>query len=187
MATNNISYVCKYVTPVDFQKAKKDKVMDKAKHVKEMQDLLAEQNATIAYLQAELLIAQTAQNCVIDRLNKARTAYFEAVCDAIAVSEDDIEDTSDDQESVEDDFEDDFDGEDGVYEYEEYDVECSPRPRKTKSDILTPEDAIKCGKASKMHKMAPKKPKRDQTKTPEAHAFCKNNFCKNNKRKLIFV
>jgi len=181
MATNNISYVCKYVSPVDFQKAKEAKVMDKAKCVKEMQDLLAEQTATIAYLQAELLIAQTAQNCVIDRLNKARTAYFEAVCDALAPSEDEaLANSSSDDDAIDDfddDFEDDFN--------DNFKFECSPRPRKTKSDILTPEDAIKAGKASKQHKLAPKKPKRDMTKTPEAHAFSKN--CKNNKRKLIFV
>lgn len=48
------------------------------------------------------------------------------------------------------------------------DVECVVKPRYTKRDILSPAEAIKTGKASKLHKLKMPKPSRDMTKTPDA-------------------
>lgn len=45
---------------------------------------------------------------------------------------------------------------------------------KTKADILTVPMAVKAGKSSKFHKMKPRSPKRDRTKTAEKKTWCKN-------------
>jgi hypothetical protein len=45
---------------------------------------------------------------------------------------------------------------------------CAPRSRKTRRDVLTAAEAVKAGKSSKSHKLAPRSVKRDGTKSREA-------------------
>ena len=54
-----------------------------------------------------------------------------------------------------------------------YDIEVSPRERKTRADILTPFAASKAHKSSKSHKLEPRKKKRDFTKTCESKMLTK--------------
>lgn len=53
------------------------------------------------------------------------------------------------------------------------DLHVSPRERKTRAMVMTPLESIMCAKSSKNHKLAPRTPKRDRTKTKEAKAHSK--------------
>lgn len=69
--------------------------------------------------------------------------------------------------NIENDFEIDF-------AYIEYDMDV-PR-KKSRADVFTVCEAIRSGKSSKAHKMAPREIKRDRTKTKEAKKVSKIRF-----------
>jgi hypothetical protein len=85
-----------------------------------------------------------------------------SVCDLPIIAEDEATlFNEDDADAV--DWEDGFD----------MDMDIVVQPRKTRRDILTPFDAIKACKSSKTHKLRPRSPKRDRTKTQEAKGHTK--------------
>jgi len=55
----------------------------------------------------------------------------------------------------------------------EDDYYVTVKPRKTIKNIMTPAQAIRCNKASKLHKLKPRSVKRDKTKTVTSKAFSK--------------
>ena len=52
-------------------------------------------------------------------------------------------------------------------------IEAKVPAHKKRSDIMTPVEATKCRKSSKLHKLKPRTCKRDATKTQVAKAFTK--------------
>jgi hypothetical protein len=87
--------------------------------------------------------------------------YFTDVIESSDYSEE-IESDSDDGDDYEDEDED------------MYDIDVKVPVRKTRANVLSVQEASKCCKSSKNHKLKPRTPKRDKSKTKEAKQFTKS-------------
>ena len=174
----NVSYTCKYVSTICVADSDIISLNRLKENIATLANNLREQEEVFRRCYSEMMAAQIGCACIRANLDNAKKTYLELLGrvfqDAVSEDEVDIVSEDDDEEEV-----------DSWEDHDDDDFGCILRPRKTKANILTPEEAIKAGKASKQHKLAPKKPKRDHTKTPEARDHSKNN--RNCKRKLSFA
>lgn len=174
---NNIGYTCKYVAPFDRDGAQKQRA--DAMHAKmvELEDHLRVCREHMQSCLNELNYALTGVTCAEAKLKEARLEYDIIMqqqrtefIDVTSLLDDDFTDDVFDDLTIDKMLE-----EQGLCILDD-DV-CLPnrfsgkvgKTRKTKHDILSPEEACKIGKASKRHKLTVKKHSGvDATKTRDA-------------------
>jgi hypothetical protein len=77
--------------------------------------------------------------------------------------------------------------EDDAYaSYQDVIAHKGPRERKTRVDVLTCREASLACKSNKNHKLKPKTPIRDKTKTPKSKALSKNKMYSSNKKEAAW-
>lgn len=139
-----------------------DKVM-KAKN--DLDKIINESLEKIYEAQSNLATATLNFNVDINKMNILQDKYN---ITAIQL-EDYLNDKGNEDYEVlcESDDDTDFESDDADIEDEYELVTVLPRTRMTRKDVLTPDEAVKAKKASKMHKLKPRSVKRDLTKMKE--------------------
>lgn len=194
-----MSYTCKYVSAFDVEEAAFCQIKDALKRLaarknehmankmalqqciinlniamtslacSEREVELAKQNLVNVQAHADKMVAQAKANSV-SKTNPSNNCDCAHCCALITEDDDDAYDDAEDEMYAED--EDDFSIEFTVSATRN--TGKKDRIRKTKRDIMTPEEACKCHKASKNHKLPTKKrTDRDATKMTEARAATK--------------
>lgn len=140
----------------------KQELENAVKAKQELENALRLADEKIMMAEYELANAMLNFNVNVEKMNVVQDEY-----NNIAIKLEDYM-NKDFEVSQEDESDDDQISSDEADLEEEYDlVTVVPKMRLTRKDVLTPDEAVKANKASKMHKLKPRSVKRDLTKTKE--------------------
>ena len=151
--------------------------------LEQLEDKLTHYHVEKEYLLSMLANCETTIACVEHEICEGQDKYNELAIEHASVKEalEVVQDSAgnmrwrvasnessdtDDEDSYDEDS---YDAEDDPY----IDIVVEPRRRYTRSDILTPFQAVKSCKSSKLHKLKPKCPCKDKTKMKEAKEHTK--------------
>lgn len=157
----NIAYTCKYVLPYDVKKVEIENLRAQQQKIASLREKQQGLTANFESLLQEVIITQISLACAAQEIDQA---YKQLAADYRRYKNpSNLQDSHEREEDIDDDV---LVDEEIVWLHI---ADCvQGKTRKTKRDILTPEEACKAGKASKRHKLGHKKAAKDDTKTQSA-------------------
>lgn len=162
----NVSYTPKMHKYFDLVEVMQAKLQDKLHEMEKLDVIIQASRERVKKAEDDFNLAALNYNVDLNKMAEVQDQYNE-----IAIQlEDYINELENEEFKVNPhDYvdSDEYESDDADLEEEYRVVTVTPRLRMTRKNVLTPEEAVKANKASKMHKLKPRSKKRDLTKTKE--------------------